>query len=150
LSATLCVADDCRVSHCNECDAHPRDCGHSAGRYLAPITYELAEAGFVVPEHERERCANPVKGAHVRPPGFEPGAIPLELNALVAELEEALYLDANLKRSLRALYARHPLRATRIAQSVIQSARSGTLSNPGGLLASYLRDELATEPFVSS
>jgi len=134
MSATL-------ASSCTICDAAPGGCSHRATRYLEdPIVYtqvfnEKGEpAGWRVPDHERHRWDNPVKGTKPAPIG----TTPRELVGLRDDLDRVVFLDSNLVALLKEAHERDALRTTRAVESVLKSLAN--LDNPTGLLAKYLRE----------
>ncbi len=155
-AVATCVDDDCRHSHCDRCDAHPHECTHTGARYLAPVVYTAVTGtggeriGFKVADRERERWENPVKATRPHPPGWEPGAVARELPDLLTDLGGWFYFDVELERQFRLAYARDAMRATRLAEKVLLTAKEGKLSNPAGLLASHLAKDLAREASVTS
>lgn len=103
---------------------------------LEPIIYERVESGgWRVPDHERERWENP--------PRFDKAARTTgeakPIAHLLAELDAWIYLDDRLEARLREVYDADPIRATRLAESVIEKTQAGGLHSPAGFLSSRLR-----------
>ncbi len=123
------------VSYCVVCDAEPGGCTHNTNRYLADITYEPVNAndwreGHKVPQHEQERWnASPLR-PEPRPVHEEA----MTVQAILALLEPAAYIDDRLELRIRDAYEIDPLRMSRLAVSISEAAASGQLRNAGGLL----------------
>ncbi len=125
------------ISFCVVCDAVDGDCGHQAARYLQDIVYEPGPQGGWSAEHERARWdAAPLRV--LAQPKTEPQARDVE--DLVDDLAESVYLDQQLEARFRTTHALDPLRTSRLAAATIEGAMRGSLTNPGGFLAKRLAE----------
>lgn len=125
------------TSYCTICDNTQQPCRQhpTATRYLDAITYQKTEHGWKVPDSERQRWENPVKG---QPPRrIDNGGETRPIQALVAELEGWLFLSNTLETTVRAAYHTNPQRTTRLVDKVVAGARDQALGNPEGYLAKH-------------
>jgi hypothetical protein len=102
---------------------------------LEPIDYISVEpgnwrAGYVIPDHERERW----DAAPLRPGARAITEEARDIAVVVAELEPIVYLDAKLEAKLRRVHELEPLRVSRLTTATLEGVTSGRLTNPAGLL----------------
>ncbi len=142
-TVTVCTDDTCQQTHCCECDAHTDECDHGGPRYLNPIVYEPVlndggqKIGLQVPEHERARWdAAPLTVA----PKPKVNQEARDIDAVVRDISDIVYLDPPLEANLRTTHALDPLGVSRLAAATIAGAATGKLTSPGGFLMKRLAE----------
>ncbi len=123
-------------SYCVVCDAEEGECGHNTHRYLEDIVYLPAEGGgWIVPESERARWDAAPLTVAAKP---RPNEAERDVDELVAELGDVLYLDPQLEARVRSAHQVEPLRVSRLAAATIAGASDGSLHTPAAFLAKRL------------
>jgi hypothetical protein len=126
------------ISYCVVCDALPDECDHDGPRYLDPIVYENATAGWRVPDRERDRWNNH-RWSNPPRPNANPETIP-GIQRLIVQLEDWMEISPALEFTIRAKYEINPVRTCRICEHVIDRAKAGKSTNPPGLLTVRLQE----------
>ncbi len=125
-------------SFCVVCDAEVGQCGHNTHRYLEDIVYLPAKGGgWIVPESERARWdAAPLTVA----PKPKVNQEARDIDAVVRDISDIVYLDPPLEANLRTTHALDPLGVSRLAAATIAGAATGKLTSPGGFLMKRLAE----------
>ena len=129
------------TSYCATCDnPDPAGCDHKTHRYLDPIEYLPGPNGLIIiPPDEQERWHNPPAIVHSKTiPATVQSREPRDIQALVVDLENHMYLEPHLEGILRNKYAKDPLKVTLLVEHVI--GKVGSLNSPGGFLNSRLKE----------
>jgi hypothetical protein len=131
------------TSYCATCDnPDPNGCDHQTHRYLDPIEYLPGPNGssLVSDGDERERWDNPPKIVHGKANPTTIRREPREIQRLIVELEDHMFLDAPLERLLRNKHEIDPLKVTACVDHVLGKVKAGNLTSPGGFLNSRLKE----------